>query len=145
MSSKPGPTTTASTSQNHNSSSTSKSGLIALAVFVLCGLLGLYFEAPPRPAPEQAQGAFSAEKALQHLRVIANKPHPIGSAEHDAVRDYILQTLTSTGLSPEVQKTTAINKKYGIAATVENIAARLKGSESGKAVVLVAHYDSVVT
>src|ERR1700730_17077472 len=145
MNSTTGGSTTASPSKHNKKSSTAKSGSIALVVFVLCGLAGLHFEAPPRPLPEPAQGEVSAQRALKHLQGIAHKPHPIGSAEHDVVRDYILQTLSSTGFSPEVQKTTAINKKYGIAATVENIMARLKGSEGGKAVVLVAHYDSVVT
>jgi Zn-dependent M28 family amino/carboxypeptidase len=51
------------------------------------------------------------------------------------------------GLRPEVQTTTVVNHTGTplIAGTVHNIVARLQGTEQSKALLLVAHYDSVPT
>jgi len=88
--------------------------------------------------------AFSADRALEHLNVFATAPHPIGSAEHDRVRDYLVAQFTALGLTPEVQKATGVTARYRVAGTVENIVARLKGtSGANDAVALAAHYDSV--
>jgi hypothetical protein len=79
------------------------------------------------------------------LRVIARSPHPVGSAEHAAVRDYILSEVAAQGLEPSVQKAAAVNRLWGgimRAGTVENLLARLKGTGGGKSLMLVAHYDS---
>ncbi len=46
------------------------------------------------------------------------------------------------GLETEIQTQTAINKKWFAATTTENIIARIKGSENGKALMLLTHYDS---
>ena len=49
---------------------------------------------PPKAVPEDAPGnVFSAERAMKHLEHIASKPHPIGTEENKAVRDYILEEL----------------------------------------------------
>lgn len=63
-------------------------------------------------------------------------------------RDYILGELSRLGVPAEVQRTTALGPGRGqrvSAATVENIAGVHKGTAGGKAVMLVAHYDSVAT
>jgi hypothetical protein len=87
---------------------------------------------------------FSADRALNFLNVIAREPHPIGSAEHDRVRDFIVSGFTHFGLTPEVQRATGVTPRYEVAGTVENIVARLKGTnDATDAVALVAHYDSV--
>lgn len=88
---------------------------------------------------------FSASRAMKHLAVIAQQPHPIGSSEHAKVRDYIASELSALGLTPEIQKTSVVNTSLGApfaAGHVENVVARLKGVESGKAIMLVSHYDS---
>lgn len=72
----------------------------------------------------------------------------MGTAEHAAARDYILNQLTTAGLTPEVQRATATNDmETGSirAGTVENITARLKGTSNTRAILLVSHYDSVPT
>jgi len=100
-----------------------------------------------KPAPPRYSippDAFSADRALNYLDVIAREPHPIGSAEHDLVRDFLVSQFTDFGLTPEVQRTTGVTPRYEVAGTVENIVARLKGTGGGTdAVALVAHYDSV--
>jgi MFS family permease len=124
---------------------------IAITLFLLLvAVLAIYQHRAPRPVASNAPPMeFSSGRAMTHLGMIAQKPHPIGSSEHDAVREYILKELRATGLEPEVQKTTVVNPAWTPpypAATVQNIAARLKGTGAGgRAVLLMAHYDSVPT
>ncbi len=81
---------------------------------------------------------------MRHVEQIAQRPHPMGSADHDRVRDYILGQLSALGLSPQVQQTTAIGTRYREAGRVQNIIARLPGADaSRKAVLIMAHYDGV--
>jgi peptidase M28-like protein len=115
--------------------------LFVLLVGSVCALR----EGPPDPLPATAsQDLFSAERALVYLNVFATAPHPLGSAEHNRVRDYLVSQLTTLGVTPELQRTTGVTPRYQVAGTVENILARLKGtSGAADAVALVAHYDSV--
>lgn len=103
---------------------------------------------PPAPrAADAPSGEFSAQRALRHLPSIASRPHPIGSAENARVRAYLLAQLRALGLQPQVQKAfIAKNDAWGaIAGNVHNVVVRVPGREAGKAVLLVAHYDSVST
>ncbi|HEX7286794.1 MAG TPA: M20/M25/M40 family metallo-hydrolase [Candidatus Angelobacter sp.] len=59
------------------------------------------------------------------------------------MRDYIVRTLAESGLTADVQRATAVGQTRPVAASTENIVARLPGSGGGKSVLLVAHYDSV--
>lgn len=119
-------------------------GLVLFACFVALALITIAVDGPPRPLSEQSPpSVFSAARALKHLSIIARAPHPINSAEHDAVRDYILRTLRETGLAPQVQRITGEAQGFEIDGALENIVCRLQGSSQEKAVLLVAHYDSV--
>ena len=69
-------------------------------------------------------------------------PHPIGSSANDAVRARILAELTHLGYRPVVHTGSACGD-LGQCATVNNILARLDGTQPGGAVLLSAHYDSV--
>jgi hypothetical protein len=69
---------------------------------------------PPPVVPSSAQATdFSAARALAYLRVFARVPHPVGTAAHDAVRDYIVQQLVGLGARPEVQAATVVNPRWG--------------------------------
>lgn len=85
---------------------------------------------------------FSATKALLQLKEITKKPHFTGSPEHEVVRNYLVSELEKLGLQVEVQEQMAINQKWRAATKNKNILARIKGSESGKALLLLSHYDS---
>lgn len=122
-------------------------GLILAGVIALFATLSLYLQAPPAPLPESAPPQnFSAARAMKHLRFIASAPHPLGTAHHKAVRDYIVGELNSLGLSPEVQRTTNVTPRpRGVphrVATVENIIGRVQGTNSDRPILLLAHYDS---
>lgn len=123
-------------------------GPLLLLFIVLIVLLAIYLQRPPAAQPVSAPSTeFSSGRAMEHLRVIAHKSHPIGSLEHDVVRDYISRALATHGVNSVVQKTTVVNSTIGgyRGATVQNIVGRLPGTGNSKAVMLVAHYDSVPT
>lgn len=116
-----------------------------LALFV-CAWIGLALLTSPAPAPESApQTDFSAARAMRRLQTIAAAPHPIGTAANAHVRDYIVAALSDLGLKPEIQRAAVLGMpmyQTHMAATVENIVARLPGTASTRAVLLDAHYDS---
>jgi len=123
--------------------------LTTLLLLALMIVLVTYGQRQPEPLSAAASsGVFASGRAMEHLEKIANKPHPIGSAEHAAVRDYLVQQLTALGLDAEVQRATGINAGLTnpvTAGTVENIVARMPGTENQQAILLMAHYDSVPT
>src|SRR5271155_3161864 len=102
----------------------------------------------PRAEPLPANAApqeFSAARALDQIRVIAEKPHPAGSAEHQRVRDYLVAELTKLGAAPELEAGFASITlgSFHAEGNVENIVTRLPGSGNTRPVMLAAHYDSV--
>ena len=104
----------------------------------------------PRPAPVPATAPpqdFSTERAMVHVAAIAQIPHPIGSAEHDRVRDYIRGEFQKLGLETQLETGTGeISRRgYHASAHVENIVARLLGTANTRPVMLAGHYDSVRT
>jgi len=126
------------------------SAFIAYSLLMLLfAAASIYRLAPPAAVPASAPvSQFSSARAINLLEPIARKPHPLGSPEHAAVRDYLLKEIEAAGLSPEVQKTTAVNQDLAgplRAGTVENIVARLKGTGGVRAILIVGHYDSVST
>ena len=120
--------------------------LVLITVYVLIGLIQVR---PPQLAPDGGTSTgFLPGRALKHIEAIAQQPHPVGSSEHDRVRDYIMLQLEAEGVHPEIQKTMATGFGWQtniIGATIENIVGVLKGSDSSKAVMLVSHYDSAVS
>jgi Peptidase family M28 len=127
---------------------------IALLTFLVVAGTALYGALPiglPDPVPASAPPtAFSAQRALAHVRAIAQRPHPMGSPANAAARNYLVEELSDLGLKPEVQKATAVtccsHSGAFVAGTSENVLARLEGTaKGGKAFLVVAHYDSVPT
>jgi hypothetical protein len=108
--------------------------LAALLMLVLVAVLAIIPLFPSRVTSASAPPeVFSAERALTHLGIIAQAPHPSGSSAQAQVRDYLVQQLMNLGLEVEVQQ----------AAGVENVLARLDGVDPYGAVLLQAHYDSI--
>ena len=85
---------------------------------------------------------FSIDNALKHLKNISEEAHYVGSKEHKKVQNYIVSELQKMGFETEIQTQTAVNKKWFAATTAENIIAKLKGTDSKKALMLLTHYDS---
>ena len=114
-------------------------------------LLALLPERRPAPLDAGAEPAsFSAARAVAHLEVIARQPHPVGSVEHDAVRDRLLALAAAPGAEVEVQEAEVFHpsrsrRQTGAAGRVANVVVRLRGRGGGAAILLDAHYDSVFT
>ncbi|MDG2193663.1 MAG: M20/M25/M40 family metallo-hydrolase [Polaribacter sp.] len=85
---------------------------------------------------------FSLNSALVHLKKISQKTHYVGSQEHKVVQNYIVNELKKLGLNPEIQQQVAVNSKWLAATNTENILAKIKGTHTGKALLLLTHYDS---
>jgi hypothetical protein len=119
--------------------------VIAFLLVTICFVFADRASRPPVAVPASAPlTTFSAERAMKHVLAIAKRPHPIGSAENDRVRDYIIAQLGNLGLEAQVQHATGVSTRYREAGRVQNVLARMPGSQSGgPAVLLVAHYDSV--
>jgi len=123
--------------------------LAALLVWCAVALLvswSLWSTQPPAPLPASApQQAFSAQRAMAHVRIISTVPHPIGSTALEAVRHYLTDQLTSLGLDPQIYSSVGfrVGRTGLIGGNVQDIVARLKGSANSRAILLMAHYDSV--
>lgn len=120
--------------------------LVVLLIMALAVLAGFLAARPPAPVPASAPAErFSAARADAHLREITRAPHPVGTEEHARVREYLVAELRRLGLETQVQEATAVaGEAWGSrAATVRNVLARVPGSASTGAVLLMAHYDAV--
>lgn len=119
--------------------------LIALGIF----LLGRTFNGMPDPRGlDAAPTEFSAARASATLgRLLGPEiPHPVSSAANAAVRDRVRAEFASLGVKTAVYRALGCNgrPKYGFFAcgTAEDIIAEVAPG-TGKAIVLMAHYDSV--
>jgi len=82
---------------------------IAFLFVALCVVFAERASRPPGAIAENAPlTVFSAERAMKHLLAIAQRPHPIGSAEHDRARDYLVAQLSNLGLDPQIQNATGV-------------------------------------
>jgi len=134
-----------------NSSASLKETWLTLLFILLLAIVALRYLVPPAVVPASVPVTdFSAERAMEHVKVIAREPHPTGSIANTRVRDYIVAQLSSQGLQPEVQKSASttpwdIGGAPYSAGTIQNVIARLPGANSTGALLLMAHYDSVAT
>ncbi len=124
----------------------------AAAGAVTFGLLALvaWSSSPSKAVPDPVAidapaSVFSSGRAMAHLARIAHTAHPTGSPEHTRVREYLMRQFRELGHDPVVQTATSYSVgPRGIprAATVRNILVRIRGTGTGPAVLVTAHYDS---
>ncbi len=88
-----------------------------------------------------ALDSFSTDRALQHVKRIAQKPHGVGFAAHAEVEQYIVEALQKMGLETTLQEGYTAGD-WGNFSKATNILARIKGTGNGKALMLLSHYDS---
>ena len=118
------------------------SSLISVA-FIL-GILGFTFFTmlPHWSSDDDAPLAeFSTERALEQVKNISQKPHFVGSENHDLVATYLVKELQNMGLQTSTQEGFSFTES-GTLTKCKNILARIKGSNSNKALLLLSHYDS---
>ena len=121
-------------------------GAIILAVFAVT---------PPRPTGRNpATTTFSAERAMDDVRRIANRPHPAGSPENAAVRAYIAARMQALGMEVSTSEgiigdraLARINTWSGRSDTAMpliNVIGVLPGRDrSLPALLLMSHHDTV--
>ncbi|MEJ2210160.1 MAG: M20/M25/M40 family metallo-hydrolase [Anaerolineae bacterium] len=121
-------------------------GLVVLALVLALVVLRLE---PPRALGSDAPGdVFSAGRAMDLVGELLaeGRPHPVGSAANDVVRERIVAHLEGLGYEVEIQEAVTCREGGGRGATcvpVKNVVTRLPGQVDGPAVMLMAHYDSV--
>jgi len=125
---------------------------IALGAALLGALLLAWTgtRAPAPAGPEASASAFSTARAVVDIAEISRAPHPVGSADHARVRDYVLGRMTALGLSPSIQANAAVETRrsggdtFVFGGQVENLVGVLPGrNRTLPALALMAHYDSV--
>jgi hypothetical protein len=124
--------------------------LFAALIVALVVLLTVVAVTPwdaPEPASEAAPaGEFSSARAMDVLRAIAAEPRAIGSPQSAAVRDLIFERLHDLALTPHIQANEVVSDRNPrVAGLVHNVVGRLAGRDPSRAVLLVAHYDTVAT
>ncbi|WP_394775531.1 M28 family peptidase [Flavobacterium sp.] len=115
-----------------------------LAIVCILAILGIiYASMMPQwiSKNEEALAEFSTERALNQVEIIAQKPHYVGSTNHELVANYLKLELNRIGLETSVQEGFTLNKK-GLLVKSKNILARIKGTNNSKALLLLSHYDS---
>jgi hypothetical protein len=130
----------------------SQENMVAVIMFTIMSVsvcLSLYQLATPGASPmEISPESFSSDRAMEHLQRIAQKPHPVGSPEHEAVLNYLRSALASMNLKPEIQETTVLSQRRNfpeVGAMIKNVLVRLPGTNPSRALVFTAHYDSAPT
>lgn len=116
--------------------------LISFLLIVVAIYWGLE-QTMPRYTPDAtlAQSEFSTERALTHVSNISKKPHSVGFEGHKEVRQYIITELERMGLETQIQEDYTAGD-WGNFSKAINIISRIKGSNKGKALLLLTHYDS---
>ena len=87
------------------------------------------------------QSNFSTDRALVHVKNMSKKPHAVGFSAHSEVRQYIVSELEKMGLETSLQEGYTVGD-WANYSKATNILARIKGSDNGKALLLLSHYDS---
>ncbi|MBJ7312366.1 M28 family peptidase [Rugamonas sp. CCM 8940] len=117
------------------------SALLAVTALLALVAVGLRHIGVPAPSGAGATG-FSSARAMRHVERLARAPHAVGTAEHAQVRAYLLEQIKALGYVAQVQSGTVVSAKHERAAQVSNIVLRIPGRAPGKALMLVAHYDT---
>ena len=112
-------------------------------LLVIAAVTLTFRTALPSYAPDETleDTGFSTDRALKHVKKIAEAPHAVGYPAHSEVRDYIVEQLEKLGLQTSIQRGYTAGD-WGNLSRAENILARIKGKKSGKALLLLSHYDS---
>ena len=88
-----------------------------------------------------AAQSFSTDRALVHVKNLSKEPHAVGFPGHANARSYVISELKKLGLETTTQEGYTAGD-WGNLSKATNILARIKGSGSGKALLLLSHYDS---
>jgi hypothetical protein len=116
---------------------------IFAGLFILAILGLIYITMMPQwtTDDEGSLSEFSTKRALNQVEAISKQPHFVGSANHEVVANYLVKELNKLGLETSIQVGYTLSD-WGNLVQSKNILARIKGSNSSKALLLLSHYDS---
>ncbi len=114
-----------------------------LATLFIIGILFWVFYSmmPQTISGSEKLTDFSTKRALKIVKTIAAKPHFIGSENHNSVANYLFNKLKNLGLETTFEEGFTLTE-WGNLTKSKNIIAKIKGSDSSKALLLLSHYDS---
>lgn len=114
-------------------------------LIIISGVIWSFYNTRPQVklSREIPTDQFSTARALEHVKALAKEPHFVGSTAHSYARNYIVSQIEELGLIVETQENYTIQKE-GILTRPQNIMTRIKGSGTGKALLLMTHYDSAM-
>src|SRR5437879_8592844 len=99
----------------------SKTAIFGLVFVLTACSAAILLDRPPAPVAASAPPTeFYAERATVYLEIFAWRPQPIGTGEHDRVRDYLAAELTKLAVAPASQRTTAVRPRSQVAGSVEH-------------------------
>jgi hypothetical protein len=113
----------------------------SLFILVILGLI--YFTMMPHWTSDKTESLseFSTKRALTQVEAISKQPHYVSSENHQVVADYLIKELHKLELETSVQEGYTLSD-WGNLVQSKNILARIKGTNSSKALLLLSHYDS---
>lgn len=115
-----------------------------ISALLVAGIIyGIFFAMMPQTVAEEEipLTEFSTKRALEQVASMTKAPHYVGSENHKFVASYLEQELQKLGLETTTQEGYTLTE-WGNLAKSKNILARIKGSNSSKALMLLSHYDS---
>lgn len=113
------------------------------AVAIIAVVYWIFYAMMPQSVAEKTSplSQFSTKRALQHIAVMAQKPHYVGSENHKTIAAYVEAELQKLGLETKIQEGYTLSD-WGNLVKSKNIIARINGSDNSKALLLLSHYDS---
>src|SRR5580700_795056 len=123
--------------------------MLSIAIIVTAWFVAIRQNMPPDPMRSNAPASdFSSGRALEHVRNIAQRPHPTGSSDNARIREYIFAELNALGLDPSVDVGTAVlydhkPNRSAQAGTVYNVVGRVQGTVNTWAGMLAAQDNPV--
>jgi hypothetical protein len=115
-----------------------------ISILFILTILGLLFVTLMPQWTSDDEGPlteFSTKRAFEQIKNIAEKPHFVGSKNHETVAQYLQNELHKLGLESTVQEGYTLTD-WGNLVKSKNILARIKGNQNSKALLLLTHYDS---
>ena len=114
-------------------------------LIIVAAIFWYFYAAMPQVSESSPENVteFSTARAFQHVKALAQQPHFVGTSAHAVAQDYIVKELEKLGLETQIQEGYSLSER-GVLTRPANILARIEGSGTGKALLLLTHYDSAV-
>jgi hypothetical protein len=115
-----------------------------ISALLVAGIIfGIFYVMMPQDVTmvKVPQTEFSTGRAINYVAEMTKEPHYVGSENHKSVASYLEKELQKMGLETSTQEGFSLTE-WGNLSKSKNILARIKGSNSTKALMLLSHYDS---